>query len=52
LNLIVLTTSLILVDYSVAFASVMLATGAALVVGNRCWPPTLWQCSAATIGRR
>jgi hypothetical protein len=33
-NLIVLTTNLILADYSVAFASFMLATAAALVVGK------------------
>ena len=33
-NLIVLTTNLILADYSVAFASFMLATTAALVVGK------------------
>jgi hypothetical protein len=33
-NLIVLTTNLILADYSVAFASFMLATGAALLVGK------------------
>ena len=33
-NLIVLTTKLILADYSVAFGSFMLATGAALVVGK------------------
>src|SRR5262249_40320124 len=33
-NLILLTTNLILADYSVAFASFMLATGAALVVGK------------------
>jgi hypothetical protein len=33
-NLVVLTTNLILADYSVAFASFMLATAAALVVGK------------------
>src|SRR5215471_19718427 len=33
-NLIVLTTNLILADYSVAFAGFMLATAAALVVGK------------------
>jgi len=33
-NLIVLTTNLILADYAVAFASFMLATAAALVVGK------------------
>src|SRR5262245_23447577 len=48
-NLIVLTTNLILADYAVAFASFMLATAAALVVGNRCWWPTRWQCCGATI---
>ena len=33
-NLIVLTTNLILADYSVAFGNFMLATAAALVVGK------------------
>ena len=33
-NLIVLTTNLILADYSVAFANFMLATGGALIVGK------------------
>jgi hypothetical protein len=52
LNLIVLTTNLLLADYGAQFGSFMLAAAAALIVGKRCWSPTRCGRSATTIARR
>src|SRR5690348_4488972 len=48
-SLIILTTNLILADYSLAVGNVMLATGAALVVGKAVLVADAMPFSAATI---
>src|SRR6516162_10173232 len=50
-NLIVLTTNLILADYSAAVGNFMLATTGALVVGKACWLPMRCPFCAATTVR-
>src|SRR6516165_886319 len=48
-NLIVLTTHLILADYSVALAASCSSPARRLSSANRCWSPTRWRCCGVTI---